>query len=166
MEVVLTLVVEQITLGTLEIKQSLEEQGWRIVDQGRRTFVQVKAFENPHRSEDEFKHLCENVTLLPGFTKTFNLGNLTIIPENGSKGLAVEHLLNTSFKQTPKSIAIGDDINDLGFMEKCRQVYVLGSAVPEVKEKALQEGWYISNAPHFAGINEILTCILNEGTCE
>jgi hydroxymethylpyrimidine pyrophosphatase-like HAD family hydrolase len=146
--------------AVLEIKDSLEKLDWRIVDQGRRTFIQVKAFENPHRSIDEFNDLCENVNMPPGFAKTFNLGNLTLMPDNASKGLAVEYLLESKYKHLHHTIAIGDDINDLSFMEKCRQVFVLGSSVPEVKERAVKEKWTVSKAPHFAGINEIFMMIL------
>jgi hydroxymethylpyrimidine pyrophosphatase-like HAD family hydrolase len=148
-----------------DIKVGLEKQDWRIVDCGRKTFLQVKAFENPHRSQEEFEDLCANITIAPGFVKTFNLGNLTVLPETANKGLAVEHLQKTRYQKVQDTIGIGDDINDIAFLEKCSQAFVLGTSVLEVKNKAAEEGWYVSEKPHFAGINEIFNKILDDAYC-
>jgi hydroxymethylpyrimidine pyrophosphatase-like HAD family hydrolase len=144
-----------------QIKRDLEEAGWRIVDAGRLTFLQVKAFENPHRSEGEFQQLCHSLRLPDGFIKTFNLGNLTVIPKISGKGKAVAFYLNQNPELVQDSIGIGDDLNDLEFLRQCQHVYVLGSAHPQVLQEAHERGWYVSSLPHFQGIDEIMTEILN-----
>jgi len=149
-------------LDTLEqLKLDLENADWRIVDAGRKTFLQVKAFENPHRSDEEFQELCNTLKLPKGFEKTFNLGNLTVVPEVSDKGKAVAYKLRQNPELAQRSIGIGDDVNDLDFLLVCQRAYVLGSAQPDVLRVAHQNGWFISSQPHFQGIDEILTVILN-----
>lgn len=143
-----------------QIKKDLEASGWQIVDAGRKTFLQVKAFENPQRSEEEFQHLCRTLDPPQGFQKTFNLGNLTVMPEAAGKGKAAAHFLAQHGNPSLGSIGIGDDLNDLDFLQVCEKAYVLGSALPEVIRLAKQRGWYVSAQPHFSGIDEILTEIL------
>lgn len=144
-----------------EIKSDLEAAGWRIIDAGRKTFFQIKNFENPHRTEAEFQHLCDSLKPPSGFIKTFNLGNLTILPEAAGKGKAVSYYLDQHPDLAPRSIGIGDDINDLQFLNICQETYVLGSAPTEVIQEAQKRGWYVSSQPHFQGIDEILTMISN-----
>jgi hydroxymethylpyrimidine pyrophosphatase-like HAD family hydrolase len=142
------------------IKKRLEASGWQIVDAGRKTFLQVKVFENPHRSNEEFQQLCRTLELPEGFRMTFNLGNLTVMPESAGKGKAVSHFLAQQADPSLRSIGIGDDLNDINFLQVCQKAYVLGSALPEVKQIANQRGWFVSAQPHFSGVDEILTEII------
>lgn len=144
-----------------EIKAKLEGDGWTILDPGRETFLQVKTFENPRRSEAEFQEMCRQLALPAGFEKTFNLGNLTVVPSAAGKGKAVAYYLEKHPHLAHRSVGIGDDLNDLDFLKVCRQACVPGSALPEVIAEARREGWFVSSKPHFQGIDEILDRLLN-----
>lgn len=145
-----------------QVKCNLEKAGWRMmIDADRSASLQVRAFENPHRTPEEFRRMCQTLKLPDGLERTSNLGDLTIVPRVAGKGKAVEHYLRQHPGLSGRSIGIGDDFNDLDFLQVCQQAYVLGSALPEVVQHARQCGWSVSSQPHFQGIDEILTMILH-----
>jgi hypothetical protein len=146
-----------------QIRSDLENAGWRIIlDADRFCSVQIRGYENLQRTEEEFQHLCRTFEVPDGFVKTFNLGDLTILPVAAGKGRAVAYYLRQNPAFAEHSIGLGDDLNDLDFLRICRSVCVPGSALPEVLREARQRGWCVSSQPHFQGIDEILTTILNE----
>lgn len=146
----------------MQIKRDLKDAGWRIImDEDRTTSLQVRAFENSQRTPEEFQDMCRSLKLPEGFEKTTNLGDLTVVPAVAWNGRAVAFYLRQHPELARRSIGIGDDFNDLDFLRLCQKVFVLGSALPDVIRHARERGWYVSSWPHFQGIDEILTTILN-----
>ena len=142
-----------------EVKAYIESYHWKLDDKGRTSGLRVRLRDNPHKDAARFARLCEAVRLPVGLRKTLNLENLDIILEGAGKEKAVNYLLETQGYRQEDSHGLGDDINDISFLEGCRWSYVLASSFPQVLQRAEEQGWMVSTAPTFAGIEEILQTI-------
>jgi len=143
------------------VRQKLTEEGWKIDDKGRTSAMRVRLKDNPAKSPDAFNALCRDIELPEDLKKTINLKNLDIILKSAGKDCAVSYLMKKLGYVREQSIGIGDDLNDISFLELTGSSYVLKNAYPEVLDSAKKRGWYISRKANFDGINEILEKLLS-----
>jgi hydroxymethylpyrimidine pyrophosphatase-like HAD family hydrolase len=113
-----------------EVEERLRAEGWALDVQGRTSAIRVRRADNPHKTRGEFELLRQGLELPSALRKTSNLGHLDIILAGAGKGNAVRHLMAS--RGDARSVAIGDDVNDLEFLELAGTAYVLASAFPEV----------------------------------
>lgn len=143
-----------------KMRHLLRSQGWKLDDEGRSSAIRVKKDENPEKSQEEYDELCNSLQLPRGLKRTWNIGHLDIILEGAGKGNAVRFVMHNRGYSTAEAIAIGDDINDLDFLQLAGKKHVLASSYSRVLAVAEEKGWGVSNGMHFDGINEIFTRIL------
>lgn len=143
-----------------DVAQYLKSQSWSLDDQGRTSAIRVRREDNWHKAPEQYDELRDCFELPSGLKKTSNLGSLDIILRSAGKENAVRFVMQNQGYQASDTIAIGDDINDLGFLRMGGRRYVLANSYPEVIAEAQKSGWYISEGNHFDGINEILNQIL------
>ncbi len=144
------------------VRQNLIGRGWKVDDKGRTSAMRIRLKDNPGKSQEAFQQLCRDIELPPDLKKTINLQNLDIILKSAGKENAVSYLRKKLGYAREQSIGIGDDLNDLSFLELTGSSYVLKNAYPEVVETAKKRGWHISRKANFDGINEILEKILRK----
>jgi hydroxymethylpyrimidine pyrophosphatase-like HAD family hydrolase len=144
------------------VREKLTEEGWKVDDKGRTSAMRVRLKDNPAKSPDAFNALCRDIELPADLKKTINLKNLDIILKSAGKDSAVSYLMKKLGYVREQSIGIGDDLNDISFLELTGSSYVLKNAYPEVLDSAKLRGWYISRRANFDGINEILEKLLSE----
>jgi len=143
-----------------EVADALRENGWVLDDKGRTAAIRVRKSDNLHKTDVEFVYLCKELPLPSALKRTINLGNLDIILASAGKGNAVRYLTGELGYHAPQSHGVGDDENDIDFLNVVGRAYVLGSSYPAALEVARARGWYISHGMHFDGINEILGKII------
>jgi len=141
-----------------DVKAQLESQGWVLDDQGRTSALRVRPRDNDHRTEDEFKQLCQRISLPDELKTTINFDCLDIILTSAGKAEALRYLAEKN-KYT-ETIGIGDDINDMSLLSATDKSYLLRNAPIELRKLARRKGWFISKKPFFNGIEEILQHIL------
>jgi hydroxymethylpyrimidine pyrophosphatase-like HAD family hydrolase len=151
---------ERRLLGPLAAR--LEAGGWVVDAAGRTSALRVRRMDNPARTAAEFEQLCAEPELPDGLKKTFNLENLDIILGGAGKDKAVSFWLRRRGFPSAAAVGIGDDLNDIPFLEVTGRQFVLCSSFPEVVARAQRDGWTVSTRPHFAGIDEILARIVDE----
>lgn len=134
----------------------LEGQGLKLDVKGRTFAIRIRHQDNPQMTPEEFSAFFEQLELPDGLKKTMNLNNVDIILNSAGKGNAIKFLLDKRGQKKARTFGIGDDINDLDMLLATQYPFVIGSAFPEVLEKAKKEGWFISEKKYFDGINEII----------
>lgn len=143
-----------------EVAESIRAMGWILDVAGRTSALRIRRRDNLHKSDREFEALRRDLPVPPALKKTMNLDSLDVILDSAGKDKAVRYWLEAHAYTTAQSIGIGDDINDLEFLEVIGKPYMLASAYPEALQRAREKGWTISRSPHFDGIDEILQAIL------
>jgi hydroxymethylpyrimidine pyrophosphatase-like HAD family hydrolase len=142
------------------VRQKLIDSGWKVDDKGRTSAIRIRLKDNPGKKPEAFEQLCREIKLPPDLKKTINLKNLDIILKSAGKENAVSYLMSQLGYTRQESIGIGDDLNDISFLELTGRSFVLQNAYPAVLESARKMGWYISSKGNIEGINEILEKIL------
>ena len=145
-----------------EAARQIEAAGWRLDAEGRTSALRVRLRDNPQRSSEEFSTLCRTLDLPPALAKTKNLDNLDIILAKAGKANALRYWLDAAGHGPQDAVGIGDDVNDIDFLELLGQRHVLGSAYPETLDVARARGWSIAPEGGISGINGILRCLLAE----
>jgi hydroxymethylpyrimidine pyrophosphatase-like HAD family hydrolase len=144
------------------IRKELISQGWVNDDKGGTSAIRIRLKDNPEKTQSEFNDLCSSIALPEGLKKTVNLSNLDIILKGAGKDNAVRFWLNRRGYSTSESIGIGDDINDMEFLQITGKPYVLASSYPQLLKKAEKQNWYITKKPTVEGIHEILTQLIKK----
>ncbi len=157
-------------LGNL--KAHLEKENFNVETKERKLMTRVRL--PREEREEHLKGLVEILTheihgkrRFDSLTFTENLGYVDIIPARAGKKNAASYLFKKMFPGY-ETIAIGDDINDLGMLEEADRAIVLGSGHPRViriareKKKHLGLPWTVTPQHHFKGINEALQLLLKE----
>lgn len=142
------------------VRDWLTGQGWKLDIQGRTAAIRVRMKDNPHKDAVEFSRLCDTIELPDTLKKTTNMNHLDIILRSAGKGNAVRFWMRKHGYEPGQSFGIGDDDNDVDFLQVTGRPFVLAGAFPEALEVARREGWSITSQPAFDGINEILNLIL------
>ncbi|MBI4080484.1 MAG: HAD hydrolase family protein [Candidatus Levybacteria bacterium] len=143
------------------ITEHLKEEGW-VIDPGRKASVRLRLEQNPKKSAADLSRVRSEVRQVHrahGIKATVNLGHLDIIPKNAGKGNAIDYVFR-KMGYDPRTIGIGDDINDLSMLEYVAERYIVGSSHPEIVEIARTRRWYVSRGTYIDGINEILRKIV------
>jgi hydroxymethylpyrimidine pyrophosphatase-like HAD family hydrolase len=141
-------------------KLGLRKMGWILDTEGREAGIRIKRNQNQHKSDEDFKWLCEDMNLPPELKRTSNLGHLDIILNWAGKDNALRHLAKELGYEKRQLIGIGDDKNDIPMLGACDRAYVLKGSYKEAIDAAKKRDWTISEKEHFDGINEVLTDIL------
>lgn len=144
-------------LSLNQFKDKLKDRGWEIDTAGRGASLRIRAGSNPNR---DLRQL-EQSLLFHDLQMTHNLGHVDIMPRKAGKGNAVEYLMRKKGYHVNQSFGIGDDINDVDFLSRTGQSFVLQSGVPEILREAEKYKWRISKKGCFDGITEILQAILD-----
>jgi len=139
-----------------EVRSYIQSYGWNTDDAGRNSAIRVRLKDNPHKDESKFARLWEAIRLPEGLTKTINLENIDIILADAGKHNAVSYYALHNGYSIDNTYGIGDDINDIEFLKVCAYRFILQGAYPETTEQARRNGWFISQAPAFEGIREII----------
>ncbi len=142
------------------IRNVLLRQGWNIDDKGRTSALRVRMKDNPRKSDSEFQELYSKLDIPEELKTTSNMDNLDIILRSAGKANGIRFWLNKYGHEDQETLGIGDDINDIDFLQVCDAKYVLSSSFEEVLVIAKHEGWEISKNPTFDGINEIMLKLL------
>lgn len=101
-----------------ELMNNLNAIGLNFLDKWEGAAIRIRAKDNPHLSEDEFKELVTNLKLPPGLKLTYNLGHADIILESAGKDKAVEYVMSRDDYKYDQTYGIGDDINDIPMLQK------------------------------------------------
>lgn len=144
-----------------QVAEALRTLGWVMDNAGRTAALRIRRKDNSHRTDAEFEALRREFPLPATLKKTVNLDSLDIILRSAGKDLAVAYWCERHGYPASRSIGIGDDINDLEFLQQTGRPFMLASAYPEALQIARRNGWEISPAPHIDGINAILRTILD-----
>lgn len=143
-----------------KIKHQLTSEGFVLDDKGRTVATRIRQKDNPSLSDSDFNNFYNSLVLPRDLKKTMNTGHIDIILKSSGKENAVRYLYEKLGYEKNQTYGIGDDINDILFLEQLANPFVLKSAYPETLEKARENNWYISKANHFNGINEIFEKLL------
>lgn len=135
----------------------LSRDGLVLDVRGRSAMIRLRKDQNAVFCDEEFEALYEELKLVvPGeLLLTRNLGHIDILPAKAGKEGAVQYLIEKL--GVKRSMGIGDDTNDIGFLSVVDNAFVMGNAIPEVIDVFKDsESDYVSREKYFEGINEIL----------
>lgn len=140
-----------------EMRRKLKYDGLDLDVKGRNAMIRVRRDQNEHLSDEQFERVYEDlrVQVPVGLKVIRNLGHIDILPEKAGKEGAVKYVMEKNGIE--KSIGIGDDINDIGFLSIVDQPFIMGNSDSEVINVFRNnEAGYISKEKYFKGIIEIL----------
>jgi hydroxymethylpyrimidine pyrophosphatase-like HAD family hydrolase len=146
-----------------EVAAALQRGGWILDSEGRTSALRVRLRDNPGRTAEEFRALCQDLALPPALKKTMNLENLDIILASAGKASAARFWMAAHGHDPSCSVGIGDDVNDVELLRATGERHVLASAYPEALAVARAEGWHVSRAGGIDGINEVLAHLAEGG---
>ena len=146
-------------LSLPEEASRLQSAGLTLDIEGRSSALRIRHVDNPHLSKDQFSQLHESLDLPANLRKTRNMGHIDIILKSAGKENAVQYILQRLRIPKERSFGVGDDVNDMEFLEAVGRSFALGSGHRELLANANRRGMYVSRGWHFEGIDEILSVI-------